>query len=297
MKNFGQGATGISGVLEPVGFDAVINRASATYPSMPGGGERHHAVPLLSRHRGAGAPSGRKAGFLVRWAGSTGQGRTEPFWVPLGAATCTTVASTDIPRAVPDHSSVESTLAFPTDARSLRGRLRGRPPPLRRRSPRERALPGGNAGGAAQPRRRLGGQHPGLVRRHACSRRSRSPACAASTPPGPGRCGSRTACPRTRARSATGRSRCAAGHSTPPPRDQAGRLLQGGNRSGDELVGLSRPGSYRVYRSSSLQPRAGLHRRHRKRRRSHRRALHEPLEGETTYFLVTGVGPNGEGPR
>jgi subtilisin-like proprotein convertase family protein len=115
LKNFGQGASGITGVLQAVGFDAVVDRASTGYPSMPGGGSGSSLSPYHHVIAAAGAPSGRKAGFVVRWTSSTSSGTTEPVWVPLGAATCTTVASSDVPRAVGDHQTVESTLAFPSD--------------------------------------------------------------------------------------------------------------------------------------------------------------------------------------
>ena len=55
--------------------------------------------------------------------------------------------------------------------------------------------------------------------------------------------------------------------------------------------------SYRVYRSPGPQPRAGFDDATSSDPDATDARFTEPLEGETAFFLITGVGPNGEGPR
>jgi len=276
----------------------VINRATGTYPSMPGGGSGTTQSPYYRVTAAAGAPAGRKAGFLVRWTGSTGQGRTEPLWVPLGAATCTTVAATDVPKSVADHSSVESTLGFPTDREissvdvyvdvlhpyigdlhvSVRSPA-GTPVALHSRS-------GGSNDNIlgwfddaifpAEPLSRLRGEHAagtwtlrvedGVPTNTGTLRNWSVKVCGRPFDPG-----------------------------TPEI------ALADFTKVGNDLVmsWWAYPGlvSYRVYRSSSLQPRAGFTDATASDADPTDARFTEPLAGETTFFLVTGVGPNGEGPR
>ncbi len=301
LKNFGQGVTGVTSVLEPVGFDTVINRATGTYPSMPGGGSGTTQSPYYRVTAAAGAPAGSKAGFLVRWSGSTGQGKTEPFWVPLGAPTCTTVAATDIPKQVLDHGTAQSTLTFPGDREISSvdvyvdvlhpyiGDLHvsvtspsGTPVALHSRA-------GGSADNIlgwfddtlfpAEPLSRLRGEH-------AAGTWKLRVEDGVPTNSGSLRNWSLKVCGR--------------------PFDPATPEIKLADFSkvGTDLrmnwwayPGLA---SYRVYRASSLQPRASFTDATGSDADPTDARFTETLEGdpgETIYFLVTGVGPNGEGPR
>ncbi len=115
LRDLGLGVTNVSGQLEPTGWYGQVARAETTYPDLATGasGESlspHHAVSLA-----AGAPAGHKAGFAVRWSSDQGSGTTEPFFLETGPPTCTTVASTDVPKSILDRKTVESTLSFAPD--------------------------------------------------------------------------------------------------------------------------------------------------------------------------------------
>lgn len=298
MKNFGQGATAITGLLEPVGFEAVVNRAAASFPNMPGGGSGTSLSPYHRVTAAASAPVGRKAGFVVRWTSATSSGRTEPFWVPLGAATCTTVAAADVPKSVLDHQTAESTLTFPIDREissvdvyvdvlhpyvgdmhvSVRSPA-GTPVALHSRS-------GGSNDNIfgwyddnvfpAEPLHRLRGEHAA----------------------GTWRLGVEDGVPFN-----TGTLRNWSLKVCGRPFDPATpeTRLADFSKVGSNLVvswwpypGLT---SYRVYRAPGSQPRASFADVTASDADATDASFTEPLEGETSFFLITGVGPNGEGPR
>jgi subtilisin-like proprotein convertase family protein len=298
LKNFGQGASGITGLLEPVDFEAAVLRAGASYPSMPGGGSGTSLAPYHRVQAEAGAPPGRKAGFVVRWSSSTAQGTTDPFWVPLGSASCTTVASTDVPKTVLDRQTVESTLVFPDDREissvdvyvdvlhtyvgDLHVSVRspsGTPVGLHSRS-------GGSSDNIlgwfddnlfpAEPLHRLRGEHAagtwrlrvedGVPSNTGSLRNWSLRVCGRPF---------ETGTPETKLREFTKDAQDVAMTWWPYP-------------------GLT---SYRVYRSTSPQDRAQFVDVTAGDADPTDTRFAEPLEGESFFYLITGVGPNGEGPR
>ena len=115
LRDAGLAASGVEATLEPAGWFSEVLVPDAAYPDIPGGGT---AESLPPHHRVAappGAPAGHKLGFALRWSSAEGSGETAPFFVPVGAASCVTVASTDVPRTLPDRSTVQSVLALATD--------------------------------------------------------------------------------------------------------------------------------------------------------------------------------------
>lgn len=113
--NLGSAATGITAELIPTGWNATVTRSQASYPDLAAGASGtstapHHAVTLR-----ASAPAGSRAGFALTYRASEGSGISAPFFVPTGAAFCTTAASTNIPKTIADRATATSTIAFPID--------------------------------------------------------------------------------------------------------------------------------------------------------------------------------------
>jgi subtilisin-like proprotein convertase family protein len=115
LKNLGNSGTVVSATLIPTTAHVTAPRATASYPSIFSNSQQESSAPYYSVALAPGAPVGHKAGFGVKWQTAQGSGVSGPYFVPVGARTCTTVASSDVPKAVNDRSIVTSTLAFPTD--------------------------------------------------------------------------------------------------------------------------------------------------------------------------------------
>jgi carboxypeptidase D len=115
LRNLGVSATQIAGDLVPTGFHAEITRAGAGYPDLPAGGSGtsdapHHAVQVS-----AAAPAGHKIGFALDWSAAEGAGQSEPFFMPVDPATCSSVSPGDVPAAILDRQTTTSRVAFPTE--------------------------------------------------------------------------------------------------------------------------------------------------------------------------------------
>ena len=115
LRNLGLSATGVSGMLEPTDWFGQATRAAASYPDIAAGASAESLAPHHEVTLGTAVPPGHKVGFAVRWASSQGSGTAGPFFLPAGGQTCATVASTDVPRAIQDRQTATSTLTFPSD--------------------------------------------------------------------------------------------------------------------------------------------------------------------------------------
>jgi subtilisin-like proprotein convertase family protein len=115
LTNLGSAATAISAELISTGWNATVTRSQASYPDLAAGASGasfapHHRVTLQPT-----TPAGSRAGFALRWIANEGSGTSAPFFVPSGPASCNTIASTNVPKAIADRSTATSTIAFPTD--------------------------------------------------------------------------------------------------------------------------------------------------------------------------------------
>ncbi len=115
LRDLGNTATSITGILEPTGMLASVFRSEALYPDLGPGDSGESFSPHYGIHLSPAVPAGHKIGFAIRWTSSEAAGTTEQFFVPAGAPTCTTVASTDIPQVILDRRTVESTVDFSPD--------------------------------------------------------------------------------------------------------------------------------------------------------------------------------------
>lgn len=112
LRNTGAYATNPSGVLIPIGYSTTVPRNTATYPAIAVGASAQSKSPHYQVSLSPSAPAGTKAGFVVKWTASGRSGVSEPFFVPAGARTCTTVSSTGGALPVPDRTTKTWALTF-----------------------------------------------------------------------------------------------------------------------------------------------------------------------------------------
>ncbi|HEX4825127.1 MAG TPA: DUF2817 domain-containing protein [Candidatus Polarisedimenticolaceae bacterium] len=115
LENLGAAASGVAGSLVPTGWFGSVARADAAYPDLPAGGSGESVAPYHAIAVDASAPAGTKAGFAVAWSAGGVSGLSQPFFVPVGAATCATFASSDVPKAIADRATVTSAIALASD--------------------------------------------------------------------------------------------------------------------------------------------------------------------------------------
>jgi carboxypeptidase D len=113
--NLGSVATGNSGELVPTGWSATVTRSLAGFPDLGAGASGTSAAPHFAVSLDPSAPAGSQAGFALRWAAYEGSGTSAPFFVPRGPVACNTIASVNVPKAIADRSTATSTLPFGTD--------------------------------------------------------------------------------------------------------------------------------------------------------------------------------------
>lgn len=114
-RNTGDDATAVTGTLESIGWFADVDRAAAAYPDLAPGDEGDSADPGHGVAVAPDAPVGHKAGFVLRWQAAQGSGTSEPFFVPVGVRSCATVDGTGLPLAVLDRATTDDTVTVVDD--------------------------------------------------------------------------------------------------------------------------------------------------------------------------------------
>ena len=114
LQNLGVAATSVVGTLEPTGWHAAVTRASAAFPDIATGAAVESLAPHFAVAIDPDVPAGHRPGFVVRWQADGGSGVTAPFFVDIGVPQCVTIVANDLPQDVPDLGAATSTLAFGT---------------------------------------------------------------------------------------------------------------------------------------------------------------------------------------
>lgn len=115
LRNLGLAATSVRAELEPTGWFAGVTRATALYPNLLPGQSGQSLAPHHGVSIAPAVPAGHKVGFALRWSADQGSGQSEPIFLEVGAEQCTSVAATDLPRSIVDHQTAISTLNFIPD--------------------------------------------------------------------------------------------------------------------------------------------------------------------------------------
>jgi len=108
LRNLGSAATAVDGRLVPTGWYAEVTRPTAAYPDLDAGQSGQSTAPHHGVRVSTAAPPGRKAGFVLEWAADQGSGRGRPFFVPLDAPSCVTALPLDVPQAILDRQTTTS---------------------------------------------------------------------------------------------------------------------------------------------------------------------------------------------
>ena len=115
LRNMGSPGTGITGHLVPADFFGRVDCTSGAWPNLAAGASAESTAPQPCVSVTSGAPTGHKAGFAVAWSSAQGSGVSDAFFVPIGAPTCTTLASTGAPIPFGDRQTATSTITFPAN--------------------------------------------------------------------------------------------------------------------------------------------------------------------------------------
>jgi carboxypeptidase D len=119
LRNIGGPATAVIGTLEPTGWFADVSRPQASFPDIDPGQMEESAPPHFGIDVSSSTPNGHKAGFVVRWQSGDASGTTDPFFLDVGEPSCDTVHATDVPQVLtyifPVHSEVEAAARKITD--------------------------------------------------------------------------------------------------------------------------------------------------------------------------------------
>ena len=111
MRNLGVTAKGVNATLIPTGWETVISRSTAAYPNLSPGQIAESIAPHYEVTLDGGAPAGYEAGFSVFWTSNAGSGYSEPFFLEATGEQCLSFNAGDGPVAILDHQAVESTLS------------------------------------------------------------------------------------------------------------------------------------------------------------------------------------------
>lgn len=115
LRNVGRRATSIFADLEPIGWFATAPRPGAAYPDLDPGESGESVAPYHQVSISPDAPAGHKVGFALHWTSDGGTGTTEPLYLPLGDPQCATFVSSDVPQSILNHQSTTSSLSVLTE--------------------------------------------------------------------------------------------------------------------------------------------------------------------------------------
>jgi carboxypeptidase D len=115
LRNLGLPATTVGARLEPTGWFAEVTRPHALYPDLAPGASGQSAAPHHEVRVDGAVPPGHRVGFVARWESDQGAGLSDPIFLPVSAPQCTLVDSTDVPTAIKDHLTMTSVLDIATD--------------------------------------------------------------------------------------------------------------------------------------------------------------------------------------
>jgi subtilisin-like proprotein convertase family protein len=102
LLDLGATASGVTGRLEPTGWFGGVSRPVAAYPDLSPGGSGESLAPHHGIELSPDAPPGHKAGYAIRWTAGEASGVSEPFFVDTGAPACETDPGVGLPQPILD---------------------------------------------------------------------------------------------------------------------------------------------------------------------------------------------------
>jgi subtilisin-like proprotein convertase family protein len=115
LRNLGRRATSIHADLVPIGWFATAPRPGASYPDLDPGETGECLAPYYQVSVSPDVPEGHKVGFALHWTSDGAEGTTEPLFLPLGDPQCATFPASDVPKSILNHQSTTSALFVSTE--------------------------------------------------------------------------------------------------------------------------------------------------------------------------------------
>ena len=108
LKNFGFLATSVGADIVPTGWYAEIVRAHADYPDLSAGESGESLAPFHEVRLDPAVPAGHKIGFALQWTADQGPGSSEPFFLEVGGPSLEILPAADVPQPIADYATVAS---------------------------------------------------------------------------------------------------------------------------------------------------------------------------------------------
>jgi subtilisin-like proprotein convertase family protein len=110
LQNLGRTASQPSARLESTGWYARVTRAEATFPDIGTAQSAESDAPHFQVEIDPSTPEGHQVGFAIRWQTADTAGTSEPFFLGVGGPWCETFAASDVPQLIIDHATTTSQL-------------------------------------------------------------------------------------------------------------------------------------------------------------------------------------------
>ena len=108
LQNLGRAASRVDARLVPTGWYAEVLRSTASYPDIATGANAESEAPYYEVTVDPDVPLGHRLGFALLWTSAEGSGSSEPFFLNVGGTTCMTHGATDLPQSILDHATTAS---------------------------------------------------------------------------------------------------------------------------------------------------------------------------------------------
>jgi subtilisin-like proprotein convertase family protein len=113
LRNLGRAATAVSAELVPTGWYATITRPEVSYPDIGTGETKDSLSPHYGVEIDPLVPVEHKVGFALRWRTAEASGTTAPFFLDIGGPLCHAEPAGDVPQLINDNSTTSSQLIHP----------------------------------------------------------------------------------------------------------------------------------------------------------------------------------------
>ena len=120
LENQGRSATNVSAELIPTGWYGGVTQPNAGYPDIALGETGQSNAPHHEAMLDAATPPGHRAGYALQWTTDQGVGQSEAFFIDTGAPVNGNVVSIDVPAGIPDAPSyISSKVTYATQSEIL----------------------------------------------------------------------------------------------------------------------------------------------------------------------------------
>lgn len=119
LENLGRSATHVSAALIPTGYFGGAVQADANYPDIAPGATAQSIAPHYDVTLAAATPPGHRAGYALEWITDQGVGQSDPFFIDIGAPVSAVEVSLDVPYDIPVlpvPTFISSNLTYPMES-------------------------------------------------------------------------------------------------------------------------------------------------------------------------------------